>query len=441
MKKKSKLTMGILLVLVASFLIFLAFKQDNIFNNAMQSDDTSSAINVGYSNLENTVTILPTKQVESGNLSSLKTDEIRVHFIDVGQGDCVLIESGLGDYMLIDVGPVEAEDKLKSYLDHLGVKSFVYVVGTHPHDDHIGNLGMIINNYDVAELWMPDVERNHLAYYGAIEAAQENLVPLVHPIAGSNYVFAGGTIEVLAPNSNTYDDMNDYSIVIRYTYGERSFLFSGDAEAYSESEILEAEYQLSSDVLKVAHHGSSSSSSEKYIEAIQPKIAIISCGVGNDSGHPHDEILARLSYGEYPIDGLYRTDLDGDINIVTDGFSLEIEVTTNNQALKASHMGIEIEIIDKQDEYVIIHNSLDTSMDLSDWVIYSEKGHQSIHIPTGVFLEPDGRYIIGGYRSLDQVDLVWEDGDGIWSNSKEDDGILYDSQGNLIDAYMDSYID
>ncbi|MDA3847075.1 MAG: MBL fold metallo-hydrolase [Vallitaleaceae bacterium] len=439
MKNKQKLFIGILLILVASLFIILILKKTGytFIDHAMtESSETEPVETVTLSNGQLMGIIQTT---ESG---SIEKDEIRVHFIAVGQGDSMLIESGTGEYVLIDTGPVEAEDILGDYLQNLGVRHFQYVVGTHPHDDHIGNLGMILENYEVDELWIPDIERDQPAYYGAVLAAKNNEVPIVHPLAGTSFEFAGGVIEVLAPNSSSYDELNDYSIVIRYTYGDRHFLFSGDAEEISEDQILEAEADIHAVVLKVGHHGSASSSSIDYIDAIRPEIAVITCGLYNDNGHPHDEILKLFLYGEYHVEGLYRTDLDGDVVITTDGETLEVSVGSDNQQMRADHLGIEIEAIDKYEEYVIIYNSLDTPVDISNWEMYSEKGHQSIRIPEGVVLDSDDRYSIGGYGAANDMDLIGEEENGgIWSNSKQDDGILYDASGNLIDVYVDSSID
>lgn len=241
-------------------------------------------------------------------------DELSVHFLDVGQADCQIILLPTGQSMVIDAGNNDDGAFICNYLDNMGIKKIDYLVGTHPHEDHIGSLDTIINNYSVAQVYIPDATADSKSYYDAMDAIDGSDAELFITSAGM-VIYSDDTlkIETVAPTQNYGDDLNNMSIVIRITYKEASFLFTGDIEELSENDIT---MDIAADVLSVPHHGSSTSSSDYFLKRVDPMYAVISCGKNNDYGHPHAETLSKLSDDDVT---LYRTDKMGTIICRTKG--------------------------------------------------------------------------------------------------------------------------
>ncbi len=252
---------------------------------------------------------------------------VAVHFIDVGQGDGILIRTKDGD-IVIDTGTNENENDFLMYLRTLGVESLEYLVITHPHSDHMGGADLVLESLRVKRVIMPDTPNSTSAYLRMKKLVIESGAELIYPKVGEKYSLGAFAFTVLAPISPRYDNYNDYSVVLRADYGESSFLFVGDAEELSEIEMLKTHTPdlLDVDVLKVGHHGSHTSSSPAFISRVTPEYAVISCGVNNDYGHPHDVTLVRFGYLE-DLGKLYRTDLQGDIVFLTDGTNLIINTS------------------------------------------------------------------------------------------------------------------
>lgn len=237
-----------------------------------------------------------------------------VDFLNVGQADCALLSTN-GHYMVIDGGNNGDADRILSYLEEQGVEKLDAVVGTHPHEDHIGSLDAIINHFDVDAVYMPKIMHTSKTFEDVLDAVANKGLKIKSPSPGDTIDFNGLEIEVLGPQRE-YKDFNNNSIVLKVNAGETAFLFTGDAEETAEKDILQAGYDLQADVLKVGHHGSSTSSSQAFLQAVKPKYAVISVGVGNSYHHPEEEALQRLqSIGAE----IYRTDLQGDIVCTTDG--------------------------------------------------------------------------------------------------------------------------
>lgn len=244
-------------------------------------------------------------------------NSIKISYIDVGQGDSALIQVN-GKNLLIDAGTNESTNKLISYLDKQNIKKLDYVVATHPHEDHIGGMDTVIKKYDIGQFYAPKKLTNTKTFESMISALKSKNLKINVAKAGVNLDLGKNVkCEMVAPNSDNYgDNLNNYSAVIKITYGNSKFLFTGDAEKLNEKEILDKNYDISSDVLKVGHHGSSSSSSKSFLDKVSPKIAIISCGKNNDYGHPHRETINELTKRKIQI---YRTDVDGTIVLKSDG--------------------------------------------------------------------------------------------------------------------------
>ena len=243
------------------------------------------------------------------------------HFIDVGQGDAILVMTAEGN-MLIDTSEDNAREELDAYLKAAGVKSLKYLVLTHPDADHIGNADFIINNYEVETVLMTDHASTSKTYERLLDAIENSKASL--EIVEAGYKFSLGSIQntVIAPNDD-YNDPNEMSLVIKSVYGDTSVMLTGDAEVESEEDIVKkwSSDALKCDILKVGHHGSDSSTTDAFLTAVDPDIAVISCGEDNKYGHPHKVILDRLE--EKGIE-IYRTDTDGSIVFKTDGKSFTL---------------------------------------------------------------------------------------------------------------------
>ena len=243
-------------------------------------------------------------------------DNLEVHFIDVGQADSILIKKGM-DFMLIDGGNNADGELVVDYLKEQNVDKLKYVIGTHPHEDHIGGLDNVIDNFDVEKVIMPNAIATTRTFEDLLDSISNKELKITKPKVGDKYSLNGATFTILAPNQEKYDDLNNYSVVVKLTYGENSFLFTGDAEKLSESEMLKANKPLlKSDVLKVGHHGSATSTSKDFFEAVNPKFAVICVGEGNDYNHPHKKVVDRLTDKGIKI---YRTDFNGTIILISDG--------------------------------------------------------------------------------------------------------------------------
>ncbi len=257
--------------------------------------------------------------VNDGNNQDFN-ETLRIHFIDVGQGDAVLIQN-LKDNknMLIDGGDRwnRVADKLVSYLQDQDVKTVNTIVSTHPHADHIGGLPAVINNFDVEMIYDSGRVHTTKTYENYLNLIDKKNIPFQTPRRGEEIELGNLVFEVRHPADEVSDySLNNASIVMRLEYHDVSFIFTGDIEYEAEMEILETDQSLAADVLKVSHHGSRTSTDEAFLQEVNPDIAVIQVGEDNRYGHPHNEILDRLE--EYEIE-IYRNDIHGDIVVSTDG--------------------------------------------------------------------------------------------------------------------------
>lgn len=241
-----------------------------------------------------------------------RADMLRVHFIDVGQGDSILVHFPNGKNMLIDAGPPAAAGTVKNYLRSNGVNSIDYLVATHPHSDHIGAMDDIIKTFQIGEFFMPGVTTTTQAFYDLLTSLRIKGLQFTTAKSGVTIMQDGNlSAFFLAPVRNKYEGLNNYSAVIKIKWGKTSFLFTGDAEEKSEFEMLASSIDtLFADVLKVGHHGSQSSTSYEFLEAVNPRYAIISAGRNNDYHHPHQTTIDKLDKAGVAV---LRTDENGTI--------------------------------------------------------------------------------------------------------------------------------
>ena len=218
-----------------------------------------------------------------------------------------------------------SKEELKAYLDSQGVDDLEYAVFTHPHEDHIGGAEMVMETYDVKRVVIPDYDHDTKLYANVLEAIDQSGAETIYAEPGNEFKVGELSCTILSPISDAGDNPNDASVTIRAEYGETSVLFTGDAEVKSEKEMIQKfglTGELDCDLIKVGHHGSTTSSSEAFLKAVTPDVAIISCGEGNKHGHPHAEIVAR--YEAMGID-IIRTDYEGSIVFTSTGGEPERE--------------------------------------------------------------------------------------------------------------------
>lgn len=240
---------------------------------------------------------------------------LTVHFLDVQHADCILIACG-GEYALVDGAYPDSGDKIVTYLKQQGVDELDLVVGTHPHGDHIGGLPQVLDTFPTETVWTSQLPYTNDYVSSFTGAVTRNGAEFVQPRPGDSFQLGDATIDVIGPLNLRYEDANDLSLVLMVTYGDTRFLLTGDMEEVAERELVEAEVDLKADVLKVGHHGSSSSTSYRFLRAVAPTYGVISLAALNEYGHPHREPMSRLMDADVTI---YRTDKMYDIVAFSDG--------------------------------------------------------------------------------------------------------------------------
>lgn len=258
----------------------------------------------------------------SSSVTAVEGD-VTVHFIDVGQGDCELIKTQ-NKTVLIDCGEKEYYADVIAYIKSQNIEHIDYVIVTHPHSDHAGGMSFILDEFDIGTVIMPKIQESVIpttsTYIRLLNSIDNKNITVEYADAGKEYTLDDVQMIVLSPVRD-YEDLNNYSVAVKFMHGENSFLFTGDIEKEAENDILGNGYDISADVLKIAHHGSSTSSQKKFINAVSPRYAVIEVGSPNSYNHPNKETVKLLENKDIII---YRTDLYGNIVFVSDGSTLNI---------------------------------------------------------------------------------------------------------------------
>ena len=246
------------------------------------------------------------------------SSNLKIYFVDVGQADCILINDN-NEYSLIDAGNNEDGKKLVKYFQDLGITKFKYVFGTHAHEDHIGGMDNIIENFQIDHFYMPDAITTTKTFEEVLDALEEKSIAFETPEVDENLKFSDTNFKVLHVGHDK-KDLNDTSIVLKLIYKDTSYLFMGDATSSVEKEILDKDRK--SDVLKVGHHGSQYSSTISFLKRVSPKYAVIEVGKNNSYNHPKEVTLKKL---EDLGTKIYRTDENGTIILTSDGENISFE--------------------------------------------------------------------------------------------------------------------
>lgn len=290
-----------------------------------------------------------------------KPKNLEVYYIDVGQGDSIFIISPEGKTILIDGG--EKDSGTTDFLKSKKIKTIDVLIATHPHSDHIGGLVDIIKNYNVKSVYMPKATHTTKAFENLILAIKEKNLKIKPVYEGVTLPFEDINAVFVGPKKDIKNDnLNEYSAVLKLTYKDTSFLFTGDAENGSEQRMLTSKQNIKADVLKVGHHGSKSSTSTTFLNKVNPKYAIISCGANNKYGHPHDVTIKKLTDKKIKA---HRTDKDGTIHAISDGKTIKFETiksdkktnATANSAKKTTAISSNTKSEDKKEEVVYITKS------------------------------------------------------------------------------------
>jgi competence protein ComEC len=391
-----------------------------------------------------------TSTLTAQNTVTVSGQNLTVHFLDVGQGDSILLELD-GKSMLVDSGERDQGKVVTAYLQDQGISTLNYVVATHPHSDHIGGMDDILNIFQVEHFVDCGYPHTSKTYENMLITIDKKNIPFEVVQAGHKIDFDPAVdIEVLNPASAYSDELNENSVVLKVTYGETSFLLMGDAGLESEENIMEAGYDVDSDILKVGHHASRSGSGKTFISAVSPEVSIIEVGAGNDYGHPHAEVLDRLQKAST----VYRTDMDGTIVITTDGsiYTVTTEKTGNTSSRNEAYAstdptaeGQSEEYVDSsstestvyvsdlnlQDEWVQISNTGASPVSLNGWKIEDEGSKHTYTFQPYTLNAGTTVTVFTGKGTNSATELYWQLDNPVWNNDG-DTAYLYDDSGKLV---------
>ena len=383
---------------------------------------------------------------------------LTVHFIDVGQGDSILIRHK-DKAMLIDAGEKDQGEIVSDYLKDQGISTLKYVISTHPHSDHIGSMIDVLNNFQVERFVDSGYPHTSKTYENMLSIIDKKNIPFEVAQAGQKIDFDPAiNIEVLNPSSTYSDELNENSVVLKIKYGDTSFLLMGDAGLETEEKMMKAGYDVNADILKVGHHASRSGSGVSFISAVSPSVSVIEVGAGNDYKHPHQEILNRLQ----KVSRVYRTDKDGTITVTTDGSTYTVTTqktgptdgsrsassrnvaysstsSTKTQEIEpaesmtSSSTGSVVYVSDLslKDEWVKITNKGSSSVSLAGWKIEDKGGKHIYTFPSYTLNSGSTVTLYTGKGKDTATELYWQLNDPIWNNNG-DIAYLLDNSGKLV---------
>ncbi|KKG08717.1 beta-lactamase [Methanosarcina sp. 2.H.A.1B.4] len=410
------------------------------------------------------------------------TDEnLTVHFLDVGQGDSILLEYN-GKAMLVDAGERNQGSGVSAYLHEHDISGIDYVVATHPHADHIGGMDEVLSSFQVEHFIDSGFPHTSKTYENMLTTIDKKNIPFEVAEKGKEIEFDPAVdVEVLNPGPEYSDELNENSVVLKVSYGEVSFLLMGDAGLETEENLMNTGYDLDSDILKVGHHASRSGSGGAFISVVSPEISVIEVGAGNDYGHPHPEILERLQ----KVSRVYRTDLDGSITVTTDGSAYTVtaqktgsgegvvktepaesgaesssaSMTTKEnepkdseaeetEAGEAETEAKEVEVeasvtsgsaestvyvsdLSLKDEWVKITNRGSSPVSLTGWKIEDDGSKHAYTFPSCTLDSQTTATLYTGEGADTATELYWGSGSPIWNNDG-DTAYLFDDSGNLV---------
>ena len=367
---------------------------------------------------------------ETTKITATTGDEMRVHFIDVGQGDAIFIESPNGQTMLIDGGVKGAGQEIVAYLKELGVEKLDAVVATHPDADHIGGLIPVLNLMAIEQFYDSGKVHTSQTFEEMLTLIDTKNIPYNVPKTGDNITFDEAVSVKVINADETASDNNEASIVLKVTYGDVSFLLTGDAGVALEKEMLSQDVKAT--VLKAGHHGSNTSSSQSFIQTVHPEVTVLSYGEDNKYGHPHKEVVERLQAIDSKI---YATAEAGTVIVSTDGVNYDVGAKewSNSVATTPLAKAEDVAIISKdlENEIVTIQNNSTEAVALKDWQLVSIEGNQIFNFPN-VTLQPGKTINVtsGSTAREGQNYLKWT-GRQIWLNDG-DGAQLLNAKGEIV---------
>lgn len=294
--------------------------ETDLIETTQTTSETSIAPTSEATSTTTTITTTTTTSTKTEPTAPEIKGDVVVHFIDVGQGDSIFIELPNNETMLIDAGEIGQGDLVSTYIFSQGYDTIDHVIATHPHSDHIGGMPEVLDTFNIGSFYMTEAISTSSIFEQTLDRVLDSGANMHYVMAGDVIIDNGELLcEVVAPKAIDNDEMNNNSIVLKLTYGNNKFLFTGDAEKHEEDGIWT---NIKCDVLKIGHHGSDSSSTSNFLKKVEPKYAVISCGLGNSYGHPTDEVLERLYDRNINV---FRTDQQGTIVFTSDGENITVD--------------------------------------------------------------------------------------------------------------------
>lgn len=354
--------------------------------------------------------------------SEVVNGKLVISIIDVGQAEAILIKQG-NSTMLIDAGYDTDGPLIKNYIESQGINHLDYVIGTHPHEDHIGGLGYIMDNFKTDHLYMPKATIDTKIFEDFMTIVKRKDMSVITPVPGTSFKLGDAVCTILGPVNPDPSDLNTYSMVIKVTFGNNSFLFTADAVKSNEEAMIKEGFNLSADILKVGHHGVFNATSQGFLEKVNPKYALISVGKGNLNGPPAPEVLTRLYNNKI---STLRTDINGTIMCTSDGKDITFDKVPVNLSEYVKDSDIQIIDLDIKEDIITIKNKSKNDQDMTGWKIVNPEGKQVFNFPENFILEGEKTVKISSGNLAG--DLIWDKGPD-WKNQKAK---LYDNNEELI---------